>query len=105
MTLGYCDELTIEAYEQEGIKWEYRVEPLSGDMFVVPKGIEDRELYLHHPIICPLPGHSNRRGSAGWQFGVPMGNTPLASWQRAAIDDSYHALTYVFPKEPGHDRQ
>ena len=49
--LGYYDELTIEAYEREGVEWEYRVEPLSGDMFVVPKGSEDRDLYLIHPII------------------------------------------------------
>ena len=48
---GYYDQLTIEAYEREGIEWEYRVEPLSGDMFVVPKGIEDYELYLCHPIV------------------------------------------------------
>jgi len=51
MALGYYDELTIEELEQQGIEWEYRVEPLSGDMFVVPKGIEDYELYLYHPII------------------------------------------------------
>ncbi|MDY0171204.1 MAG: hypothetical protein RBS80_31985 [Thermoguttaceae bacterium] len=49
--LGCYDQLTIEAYEREGIEWEHRVEPLSGDMFVVPKGIEDYELYLIHPII------------------------------------------------------
>ncbi len=51
VALGCYDQLTIEAYEREGIDWEYRVEPLSGDMFVVPKGIEERELYLYHPII------------------------------------------------------
>jgi hypothetical protein len=51
VALGYYDELTIEAFEREGVEWEYRVEPLSGDMFVVPKGIEDYELYLIHPIL------------------------------------------------------
>ena len=51
VALGYYDDLGIEAYEREGIEWEYRVEPLSGDMFVVPKGSEERDLYLIHPII------------------------------------------------------
>ncbi len=51
VALGYYGPLTIEAYEQEGIEWEYRVEPLSGDMFVVPKGIEERDLYVYHPIL------------------------------------------------------
>ncbi len=51
VALGCYDQLTIDAYEREGIEWEYRYEPLSGDMFVVPKGIEDHELYLIHPII------------------------------------------------------
>ena len=49
--LGCYDELCIEAYEKEGVEWEYRYESLSGDMYVVPKGIEDHELYMIHPII------------------------------------------------------
>ncbi len=51
VAVGCYDQLTIEGYEREGIEWEYRVEPLSGDMFVVPKGIGQRDLYLYHPIV------------------------------------------------------
>lgn len=51
MQLEYYDEICIQRYEQNGIEWEYRVEPLSGEMFVVPKGIEDHELYKIHPIV------------------------------------------------------
>ncbi|WP_462326126.1 hypothetical protein, partial [Desulfoplanes sp.] len=36
MQLGFYDELCIQSYDKEGIDWEYRVEPLSGEMFVVP---------------------------------------------------------------------
>lgn len=45
MALGYYDEILIQRYEKDGIKWEYRVEPLSGEMVVVPEGTEDHELY------------------------------------------------------------
>jgi len=48
MELGYYDELYIQHYEKEGIEWEYRVEPLSGDMVVVPKGTEEHEIYEIH---------------------------------------------------------
>ena len=48
MTLGYYDEILIQRYEKAGIKWEYRVEPLSGEMLVVPEGTEDYELYQFH---------------------------------------------------------
>lgn len=51
MALGYYDDILIQDYERDGIEWEYKVEPLSGDMFVVPKGIEEHELYEYHPII------------------------------------------------------
>ena len=47
-TLGYYDELFIQHYEKEGIEWEYKVEPLSGDMVVVPKDTKDHELYEIH---------------------------------------------------------
>lgn len=50
MTLGYYDELFIQHYEKEGIEWEYKVEPLSGDMVVVPKETEDHELYDIHGL-------------------------------------------------------
>ncbi len=48
--LGYYDELCILHYEKEGIEWEYKVEPLSGDMVVVPKGTEEHELYEIHGL-------------------------------------------------------
>jgi hypothetical protein len=51
MQLGYYDDLCIQHYEQEGIEWEYRVEPLSGDMFVVPKDAEEHEMYEIHGIL------------------------------------------------------
>lgn len=51
MELGYYDELCIQHYEAEGIEWEYRVEPLSGDMFIVPKDSEYHEIYYIHGII------------------------------------------------------
>lgn len=50
MTLGYYDELFIQHYEKEGIEWEYKVEPLSGDMVVVQKETEDHELYDIHEL-------------------------------------------------------
>ena len=46
LELGYGDHLRIEAYEREGIEWEYKVDGYSGDMKVVPKGTPDWELYL-----------------------------------------------------------
>lgn len=51
MEIGYYDELYIQEYKRRGIEWEYKVEPLSGDMFVVPKGTADHELYEIHPIL------------------------------------------------------
>jgi len=48
--LGYYDELYIQHYEKEGIEWEYRVEPLSGEMVVVPKDTEDHEIYEIHGL-------------------------------------------------------
>ncbi|NHN39990.1 hypothetical protein G8764_22055 [Pseudomaricurvus alcaniphilus] len=46
--IGYYEAVLIQEYEKIGIEWEYRVEPLSGDMIVVPKGIEEHELYEHY---------------------------------------------------------
>ncbi len=48
--LGYYDELYIQHYEKEGIEWEYRVEPLSGEMVVVPKDTKDHEIYEIHGL-------------------------------------------------------
>jgi len=45
MSIGYHDQILIEAYEKDGVEWEYKVEPLSGDMFVVPKGTQEHEMY------------------------------------------------------------
>ena len=46
LELGLQDELRIRAYEEEGIPWEFRVEPLTGEMFVVPEGTPDDEIYF-----------------------------------------------------------
>ena len=43
-SLGYREQLAIESYERDGIEWEYKVEPLSGNMLVVPKGTPEWEL-------------------------------------------------------------
>ena len=51
VSLGYYDELLIQQYEADGVEWEYKVEPRSGDMFVVPKGTEEHELYEIHGIV------------------------------------------------------
>ncbi len=48
--LGHYDELCIQSYEAEGIEWEFKVEPLSGDMLVVPKGTEEHEIYEIHGL-------------------------------------------------------
>lgn len=50
MGLGYYDEIYIQQYEKEGIEWEYRVEPLTGEMVVVPKGTEEHEIYEIHGL-------------------------------------------------------
>lgn len=50
MEIGYYDELQIQAFQREGIKWKYQVEPLSGDMFVVAEDAEEHELYETHSI-------------------------------------------------------
>ena len=48
--LGFYDDIFIQHYEREGIDWEYRVEPLSGTMLVVPKNIEEYEIYEIHGL-------------------------------------------------------
>jgi hypothetical protein len=50
MHLGYYDEIHIQHYKKEGIEWEYRVEPLSGEMVVVPKDTEEHEIYQIHGL-------------------------------------------------------
>lgn len=48
LELGYGDEVAIQGYERDGIVWEYKVEGLSGDMLVVPKGTPDWELHQYY---------------------------------------------------------
>ncbi len=50
MQIGYYEEICIQQYEKEGIEWEYKVEPLSGEMVVVPKGTEEHEIYEIHGL-------------------------------------------------------
>ena len=45
ISIGYYDEVTIQEYEKEGIKYEYMVEPLSGEMHLVLEGTEEYQLY------------------------------------------------------------
>jgi len=44
-SIGYYDEIIIQEYEKEGIKYAYMVEPLSGEMYLVPEGTEEYKLY------------------------------------------------------------
>ena len=50
MHLGYYDVLHIQYYKKKGIEWEYRVEPISGEMVVVPKDTEEHEIYQIHGL-------------------------------------------------------
>ncbi|MBI4765003.1 MAG: hypothetical protein HY787_10410 [Deltaproteobacteria bacterium] len=43
--LGYKEQLTIHAYEKEGIEWEYKYDGYTGRCLVVPVGTPDWELY------------------------------------------------------------
>ena len=48
ISIGYYEDILIQEYEKDGVQWEYRVEPLSGEMIVVPVGTEDHELYEYY---------------------------------------------------------
>lgn len=48
--LGFYDDIFIQHYKKEGIDWEYRLEPVSGEMVVVPKDIEENEIYEIHGL-------------------------------------------------------
>lgn len=50
MEIGYYDEIYIQSYEKNGIEWEYRLEPQSGEMVVVPKDSEEYEIYQIHDL-------------------------------------------------------
>ena len=45
--LGYYDEVMIESFEEDGIKWKYMVDGYSGTMKVVPEDTEEWELYQY----------------------------------------------------------
>lgn len=49
--IGYYDEIYIQSYEKNGIEWEYRVEPRSGEMVVVPKDSGEYEIYQIHDLL------------------------------------------------------
>ena len=48
--LGFYDELFIDHYDKEGIDWEYRVVPTTGEMVVVPKESEESDIYTIHDL-------------------------------------------------------
>jgi len=50
MEIGYYDEIQIQFYNKDGVEWEYRIEPLSGEMVVVPKGTEEHQIYQIHGL-------------------------------------------------------
>lgn len=43
--IGYKDEITIQAYEKDGIEWEYKHDGYTGEDLVVPKGTPDWEFH------------------------------------------------------------
>ena len=45
--IGYYDDIKIQKITADGGDYEYMVDPLSGDMKVVPKGTSESDLYLH----------------------------------------------------------
>lgn len=44
LALGYDDDIRIQAYEREGIEWEYKYDGYRGEMYVVPRETPDWEL-------------------------------------------------------------
>ncbi|WP_145986390.1 hypothetical protein [Methylocaldum marinum] len=44
--IGYREEVQIEAYEKEGVEWEFMYDPCSGEMKPVPIGTKKHELHL-----------------------------------------------------------
>jgi hypothetical protein len=48
LELGYRDEIAIQAYEKDGVEWEYKVDGYTGEMYAVPKGTTDWELYDYY---------------------------------------------------------
>ena len=49
MTIGYHDEVSIQAHEEDGTRWEYMMNPLTGELVVAPEGTEEHELYEYDP--------------------------------------------------------
>jgi len=48
ISMGYYEEITIQEYEKEGVKWKYMVEPRSGELYLVTEDTEEHELYEHY---------------------------------------------------------
>ena len=44
--LGYHDKVLQEELEAQGIRWEYIVNPLTGELVLVPEGTEEHELFI-----------------------------------------------------------
>ena len=43
--IGYYDDVQIEAFEQYGVEWQYKVDGHDGEMKVVPKGTQNSDLF------------------------------------------------------------
>ena len=43
--IGYEDDIKIQYYEKEDIEWEYLYHGYTGEMYVVPKGTKEWDLY------------------------------------------------------------
>ena len=43
--IGYYEEIQIDAYEQDGVEWEFKVDGYDGEMKVVPKGTKDSDSF------------------------------------------------------------
>lgn len=50
-SLGYGEDVKIQQYEAAGISWEFIVEPRSGEMYVVPQGSSEYELYMYEGVL------------------------------------------------------
>jgi len=46
MIIGYFNEISIQEYETNRTKWEYLMNPLSGELVAAPEGTEECELFL-----------------------------------------------------------
>ena len=44
--LGYYENVYMEDLEAQGLNYEYIVNPLSGELVLVPEGTEEHELFI-----------------------------------------------------------